>query len=88
MPHLPGTELAARLRALRPDLPVLFMSGHAQPSLDATGVLGPADVLIEKPFSETELLGQVRALLEAPRRRRRWRLPGRSARRRRRSKDR
>ena len=85
MPHLSGKEVAERVGTIRPGLPVLFMSGHAQPSLDATGVLGPGDVLLEKPFSESELLGQVRALLQARAGRRRWRLPGRRPRRRRRA---
>jgi signal transduction histidine kinase/CheY-like chemotaxis protein len=62
MPQMLGKEVAARVRALRPDIEVLFMSGYAQPVLASTGRLEPGVVLLDKPFSEAELIkkaGQV-----------------------------
>jgi two-component system cell cycle sensor histidine kinase/response regulator CckA len=56
MPSMSGLELAERIRALRPDLSVLLMSGYSQ------GVLGPQRGmdegvhLIQKPFSEQGLI--------------------------------
>jgi CheY-like chemotaxis protein len=47
---------------LRPDIEVLFMSGYAQPVLASQGRLEPGVVLLDKPFSEAELIkkaGQV-----------------------------
>jgi CheY-like chemotaxis protein len=67
MPGMLGNEVAARVRALRPGLPVLYMSGYAQPVLDTQGALDPDIDLLEKPFSETMLLTRVgQALGERP----------------------
>ena len=41
MPDMLGTEVAARVRVMRPGLPVLYMSGYAHAVLDADGALGP-----------------------------------------------
>ena len=65
MPQMQGNELAQRLVTSRPDLRVLYMSGFAQTALGATGTLGPAVVLLDKPFTEPALLGRVREVLEA-----------------------
>jgi len=62
MPQMLGKEVAERVRALRPDIEVLFMSGYAQPVLASQGRLEPGVVLLDKPFSEPELIkkaGQV-----------------------------
>jgi PAS domain S-box-containing protein len=64
MPHMLGKELAGRMRDLRPGLPVLYMSGYAQPVLASQGTLDPGVTLVEKPFSETTLLDQVRGVLD------------------------
>ena len=63
MPHMVGKEVAEKVRTLRPGLPVLFMSGYAQPVLGST--LGEEITLLEKPFSEKLLLAKVRDVLEA-----------------------
>jgi len=65
MPHMLGKELAGRMRELRPGLRVLYMSGYAQPVLASQGTLDPGVTLVEKPFSETTLLDQVREVLDA-----------------------
>jgi len=62
MPKMLGKEVAERVRELRPDIEVLFMSGHAQPVLASQGRLEPGVALVDKPFSEAALLsmaGQV-----------------------------
>jgi signal transduction histidine kinase/ActR/RegA family two-component response regulator len=64
MPEMVGKELAERLRAVRPDTRVLYMSGYAQPILTSQGVLDPAVTLLAKPFTETDLLGEVRSCLD------------------------
>ena len=65
MPEMLGHEVAARVAALRPETPTLFISGYAQPILDAQGVLLPGYDILEKPFTEAGLLTRVRKALEA-----------------------
>jgi two-component system cell cycle sensor histidine kinase/response regulator CckA len=60
MPEMLGKEVAERLSALRPGVRVLFMSGYAQPVVGLTGEI------IDKPFTETALLGRLRAVLASP----------------------
>jgi CheY-like chemotaxis protein len=62
MPHMLGKEVAERMRLIKPEIEVLFMSGYARPVLASQGRLDPGVVLVEKPFSEADLLavaGQV-----------------------------
>ena len=62
MPQMLGKEVATRVQEMRPDIEVLFMSGYAQPVLASQGRLEPGVVLLDKPFSEAELIkkaGQV-----------------------------
>jgi two-component system, cell cycle sensor histidine kinase and response regulator CckA len=65
MPRMQGKEVAERVRALQPGVRVLFMSGYTQGLLGAQGVLEPGTRLIEKPFSEAALLGNIDAILSA-----------------------
>jgi PAS domain S-box-containing protein len=65
MPRLGGRELAARLGAMRPGLPVLFLSGYARDNqLVVAEARGPAD-LLQKPFSAAQLLERTASLLAA-----------------------
>jgi nitrogen-specific signal transduction histidine kinase/CheY-like chemotaxis protein len=59
MPQMLGKEVAERLRALRPRINVLFMSGFARPALTSEGKLDRDVALLEKPFGEAELLALV-----------------------------
>jgi CheY-like chemotaxis protein len=60
MPQMLGKEAAERIRALRPGVTVLFMSGYARGVLDPRGVAEAGVNLIQKPFSEAELLATLR----------------------------
>jgi PAS domain S-box-containing protein len=64
MPEMMGNEVAARIRAVRPDLPVLYMSGYAQPILHAQGVLDADVDLMEKPYSASTMLARVQQALD------------------------
>ncbi len=64
MPQMFGKEVASRIVATRPATQVLFMSGYASPVLSPDGELDPGVALIDKPFSETELLARVRDILD------------------------
>ncbi len=65
MPGWSGPELAARLRKVRSDIPVLFMSGYAPDTVQAVEAI-PVEDLLKKPFKPTELLARVRAKLDEP----------------------
>jgi CheY-like chemotaxis protein len=63
MPHLGGVELGQALAILRPQLPILYMSGFGLPA-ELAGV--PADRFIEKPFLPDHLLDRLRQVLPPP----------------------
>ncbi len=64
MPKMQGPTVAIDVRMVRPDIRVLFMSGHAQPVLQAEDVLETDFVLLEKPFDRATLLEGVRRVLD------------------------
>jgi two-component system cell cycle sensor histidine kinase/response regulator CckA len=62
MPLMSGAEMLPLLRAFRPGLKAIFMSGYAGEHIAARG-LNLGDVLLEKPFSKNDLLQQIRKML-------------------------
>jgi signal transduction histidine kinase len=60
MPGMSGAELAHRVRARRPDMPMLFVTGFADRSL--LNAVSEAEV-IGKPFAPNELADKARAAL-------------------------
>jgi PAS domain S-box-containing protein len=69
MPGLSGFEVAARCRAVRPDIPVLFASGYAAESLEAKGEMTANDPILRKPYDPEALRAAVRKLIAGPSRR-------------------
>jgi DNA-binding response OmpR family regulator len=65
MPNALGTELAARVRAVRPELPVLFMSAFPGGAGVAPDPLPANEPLLEKPFTVATLLKAVHDILGA-----------------------
>jgi len=63
MPHMLGKEVAEKMRLIRPSIEVLFMSGYARPVLASQGRLEPHVALVEKPFSEAELMAKAGQVL-------------------------
>ena len=67
MPGIGGTELARRLKARWPDLPILYMSGYSAEDLRRQGAAGPEGVtIIQKPLRPVSLLRSVNAALATP----------------------
>ncbi len=62
MPRMDGRELAARVAAVRPDLPVLYTSGHPDETTRRALVEGEQPYL-QKPFTAEELLSRVAEML-------------------------
>jgi len=69
MPKLGGGDLARLLKALRPGLQVLHMSGYTDGAISQHGVLGEGVMLLEKPFTGDKLARAVREALARPIRR-------------------
>jgi CheY-like chemotaxis protein len=64
MPEMGGKELAERLRAHRPALKVLFMSGYTEKAIAAGGVMPPNTGFVEKPFTVEQLMRRLREILD------------------------
>ena len=65
MPIMRGTQLAARLRELKPELKVLLISGYADDLTDGLE-RRQADGLLQKPFTADALTARVRKILDGP----------------------
>lgn len=64
MPGMRGSELARRLRAMKPSLRVLFTSGYTDDAISQEGVLEPGTAFLEKPFTPQALAQKVRDVLD------------------------
>jgi PAS domain S-box-containing protein len=64
MPEMSGRELLEHLRASGSDLPVILVSGYARDAFTSGGRADESFVLVEKPFTEEQLLREVRAVLD------------------------
>lgn len=64
MPQMKGPELAQKLRAERPNIKVIYVSGYAQGVVAPHGALEPGTVLLFKPFSIKILATKVREVLD------------------------
>ncbi len=64
MAGMNGIGLAERLRAERPELPVVFMTGYTDDSVSRRIMEMPSAVLVLKPFRPDELTAAVRRLLD------------------------
>jgi len=66
MPGMDGRTLAEELRRRHPRLRVLYVSGYAGDALAERGFLESGIHFLQKPFTPSELLERVRALLAEP----------------------
>ena len=64
MPELGGRELAQRLLAEWPDIPVVFMSGYTNDDVARRGLLEAGVPFLEKPLSPEALTRKMRQVLE------------------------
>jgi two-component system cell cycle sensor histidine kinase/response regulator CckA len=63
MPGLNGKQLADACRRVRPGTPVLFITGYSEDVVFLRGVDHHAELLLEKPFSPSDLVDAVERLL-------------------------
>ncbi len=66
MPHLTGVELAARLKPMRADMHVLYMTGHTEQAAFGEGFFEAGGALLRKPFTAHALVRKIRELLDPP----------------------
>ncbi len=64
MPGMGGRELARRLRAEAPELPILFISGYTGDDVVERGLLAAGAPFLSKPFTPDALAAAVRRLLD------------------------
>ena len=62
MPEISGDEMVRRIRAERPDLKVLYVTGHIERLMD-TRPLWDGEAFLDKPFSMNGLVEAVTLLL-------------------------
>jgi two-component system, cell cycle sensor histidine kinase and response regulator CckA len=65
MPEMGGGELAERLREVRPDTPVLMVSGYAEDAVLRHGIAETRSWFLEKPFTPDALVRKVREVLHS-----------------------
>ncbi len=59
-----GHDLAKACRSLKPDLPVVFLSGYANEDLVEGRGLRHGDVRLDKPMKQSELLNTLRSVMK------------------------
>lgn len=64
MPEMSGRELADVLKESRPDLPVLYVSGHASGVISSQGIGVENMAWLQKPYAVAELAASVRSLMD------------------------
>jgi PAS domain S-box-containing protein len=68
MPNMHGDEFATRARNLIPDVPILFVTGYAEPGWVRQR---PEGEILKKPFRRVQLAGKLRYVLRVAKRRNR-----------------
>ncbi len=66
LPGMNGRQLAEIGRQIRPDLPVLFITGYAEHAAVRGGFLDPGMQMITKPFTFDLLTAKVREMITVP----------------------
>ena len=64
MPALTGTDLARRVRRLRPDLPIVLVSGYSGPILTQQALSAGVSELLKKPVQSRELAAALARVLQ------------------------
>jgi signal transduction histidine kinase/CheY-like chemotaxis protein/uncharacterized protein (UPF0297 family) len=64
MPGMRGSELAAQVEALRPEIKLLYMSGYPSDGIVSDGMVADGVALLPKPFTIAQLAVRVRQALD------------------------
>jgi PAS domain S-box-containing protein len=63
MPGVNGREMANKLKPLRPDMKVLYVSGYTQDAFAVSGMIDPNEAFLDKPFPQEKLAQKIREVL-------------------------
>jgi len=63
MPRMWGNEFVSKLEQTRPNMPVLYISGHSEELLLSRKVLGGGEAFLPKPFQAKVLAEKIISLL-------------------------
>jgi two-component system, cell cycle sensor histidine kinase and response regulator CckA len=66
MPNMSGPELVKAVQLLRPDLKVIYMSGHARDRFGKSGIDEDTVNFIQKPVMPEALTARIRDVLDTP----------------------
>lgn len=66
LPMMSGRQIADRLRSMRPELKVLFMSGYTDDAVLQHGMLDSGVAFLQKPLTPALLTRTVRDVLDRP----------------------
>jgi CheY-like chemotaxis protein len=64
MPEMNGVELAKKIKSLDNSTRIIFISGYSDDHLSNTDIIDPQINFLQKPFSASDLLRKIRAVLE------------------------
>jgi CheY-like chemotaxis protein len=64
MPQMGGREVAEQLRAVRPGIQVLFISGYTENTMTRGGNISEGETFLQKPFTPLTLARRVREMLD------------------------
>ena len=64
MPRMTGVDMSQRLRRVRPDMPVLFLSGYGDSEITRGTLKQPGTELLAKPIDNMALAQTVRRMLD------------------------
>jgi CheY-like chemotaxis protein len=65
MPEMTGTELALELRKLRPDIPIILMSGYRGRTLAARAATAGINDLLKKPLQSHDIAASLAKALHS-----------------------
>jgi two-component system, cell cycle sensor histidine kinase and response regulator CckA len=65
MPTMSGKELVERLRELKPEVKVIYMSGYESNILSTGNKFGSDVIFLQKPFRPSELNQTIREILQS-----------------------
>ena len=65
MPHIGGSELAGKLKGIKAEIKILFVSGYTDDTISHHGILRNGVNYLQKPFTSDRLAAKVREILDS-----------------------